>query len=253
MPDFNSEQRKKLAYQDKAMPDGSYPIRNISDLKNAIQSYGRSKNKEATKRWIKKRAKELDAENLLPESWTNEESDELAHHGIKGMKWGIRRAKAQLGYKTSGLKSKKSSSNSTKKEQTSNKKSSSKSRKFTKEDISRKFNKGKDFIKNNKKQLAIGGVSVALSAAGLGYLNYIFRPIANQTVPTNRLGVLKNQVGVSETANRYESEANQNRKTGEPDFIENFDIAGNYKNANESYNIKAQELYNIASSLKDED
>lgn len=31
----------------------------------------------------------------------------LAHHGIKGQKWGVRRTKAQLGYKTSGKKHKK--------------------------------------------------------------------------------------------------------------------------------------------------
>lgn len=31
----------------------------------------------------------------------------LAHHGIKGQKWGVRRTKAQLGYKTNGKKHKK--------------------------------------------------------------------------------------------------------------------------------------------------
>ena len=31
----------------------------------------------------------------------------LAHHGIKGQKWGVRRTKAQLGYKTSDKKHKK--------------------------------------------------------------------------------------------------------------------------------------------------
>ena len=34
-------------------------------------------------------------------------SEELRHHGILGMKWGIRRTKAQLGYDTSGKKKKK--------------------------------------------------------------------------------------------------------------------------------------------------
>ena len=29
----------------------------------------------------------------------------LYHHGIKGMKWGVRRTKAQLGYKSTGIKS----------------------------------------------------------------------------------------------------------------------------------------------------
>lgn len=37
------------------------------------------------------------------------EDKELYHHGIKGMKWGVRRTKAQLGYKMSPKKKKRSS------------------------------------------------------------------------------------------------------------------------------------------------
>lgn len=36
------------------------------------------------------------------------EDSELYHHGVKGMKWGVRRTKAQLGYKTSPKKKKRS-------------------------------------------------------------------------------------------------------------------------------------------------
>ena len=67
--EISQKERAKLAEKGKAMPDGSYPIRNREDLKNAIQAFGRAKNKIATKRFIKKRAKELNAESLLPEHW----------------------------------------------------------------------------------------------------------------------------------------------------------------------------------------
>lgn len=87
MAEFTEDQRKKLAENEQAMPDGSYPIRNRQDLKNAIQAYGRSKDKQKTKAWIKKRARELKAEDLLPDEWT----EEIWHYGVKGMKWGIRR------------------------------------------------------------------------------------------------------------------------------------------------------------------
>jgi hypothetical protein len=43
--------------------------RNAQDLKDAIRSVGRAKDPAAARRWIKKRAKELGKESLLPESW----------------------------------------------------------------------------------------------------------------------------------------------------------------------------------------
>lgn len=69
MADLDTEERRKLAEQGKALPDGSFPIRNREDLKDAIQSYGRAKDKAEAKRWIKKRASELNAEKELPEDW----------------------------------------------------------------------------------------------------------------------------------------------------------------------------------------
>lgn len=94
MAEFTEDQRKKLAENKQAMPDGSYPIRNRQDLKNAIQAYGRSKkNKQKTKTWIKKRARELKAEDLLPDEW----AEEIWHYGIKGTKRGVRRFQNENG------------------------------------------------------------------------------------------------------------------------------------------------------------
>ena len=98
MPQFSSKERILLAKKGLAMPDGGYPIRNISDLKNAISAYGRGTNKPEVKKWIKKRAKELNAEKLLPNNWRESDISHsyvitpyLTHHGVKGMKWGVRK------------------------------------------------------------------------------------------------------------------------------------------------------------------
>ena len=39
--EFSSQQRERMSEAGTAMPDGSYPIANRSDLKNAIQAFGR--------------------------------------------------------------------------------------------------------------------------------------------------------------------------------------------------------------------
>lgn len=75
--DYSEERRMEMAEAGEAMEDGSYPIANESDLKNAIQSYGRAKDKEATKAHIVKRAEELGLENLIPENWGDEMPEEM--------------------------------------------------------------------------------------------------------------------------------------------------------------------------------
>lgn len=70
---FSEEERKELAEEGEAMPDGKFPIRNASDLRNAIRLSGSSDlPKSEVIAWIKKRAKELGLENELPESWNEE-------------------------------------------------------------------------------------------------------------------------------------------------------------------------------------
>lgn len=68
---FTEEQRKTLAEKGQALKDGSYPIRNKADLKNAIRAIGRAnKSKRAeVRKHIIKRAKALGAAKLIPETW----------------------------------------------------------------------------------------------------------------------------------------------------------------------------------------
>jgi uncharacterized membrane protein YkoI len=66
---FSEERRMELAKDGMALSDGSYPIVNESDLRNAIQAYGRAKDKEATKLHIMKRARALKMESLIPANW----------------------------------------------------------------------------------------------------------------------------------------------------------------------------------------
>lgn len=72
---FTHEERKDLAKKGEAMPNGKYPIRNRQDLKDAIRLSGSSSmSKEEVKKWIKKRAKELNLEDELPEDWKVEKT-----------------------------------------------------------------------------------------------------------------------------------------------------------------------------------
>lgn len=67
--EVDEDERERLAEEGKAMPDGSYPIANIDDLKNAIQAIGRADDPDAVKAHIKRRASELGAEELIPADW----------------------------------------------------------------------------------------------------------------------------------------------------------------------------------------
>lgn len=70
---FTDERREQLAKKGIALPDGSFPIESLQDLKNAIKSYGRGKNKDKTKAHIIKRAKALNLIKELPEKWNVKE------------------------------------------------------------------------------------------------------------------------------------------------------------------------------------
>jgi len=72
--EFSDDKRQDLASKGKAMPDGSFPIETKGDLANAIQSIGRAKDYDATKKHIITQAKALGAEDVLPEDWQKEKS-----------------------------------------------------------------------------------------------------------------------------------------------------------------------------------
>lgn len=70
MATFSAKQRRQLAASGAAMDDGSYPIRNASDLDNAIHAIGRGSGSHAAiKAHIVKRAKALGLTSRLPADW----------------------------------------------------------------------------------------------------------------------------------------------------------------------------------------
>lgn len=68
---YDQSARDEMAESGAAMPDGSFPIKDEADLRNAIQAVGRAKDPDAAKAHIKKRAKALGLEDLIPDSWTD--------------------------------------------------------------------------------------------------------------------------------------------------------------------------------------
>jgi hypothetical protein len=76
---ISRDERTKLAGEGKALPDGSYPIRDVEELRNAIQAYGRSnpEDRKAVRNHIKKRARQLNFRHLVPENWKNLESESI--------------------------------------------------------------------------------------------------------------------------------------------------------------------------------
>jgi hypothetical protein len=67
--DFSADDRKRLASSGAALPDGSFPIENASDLENAVHAYGRASDKPKAKAHIIAHAKTLGCTDKLPDGW----------------------------------------------------------------------------------------------------------------------------------------------------------------------------------------
>jgi hypothetical protein len=70
--EYSEEARTEMATEGIAMEDGSFPIKTVADLKNAVRAYGRAKDKEKAKRHIVKRAQALMEQGLIPEEWMSD-------------------------------------------------------------------------------------------------------------------------------------------------------------------------------------
>jgi hypothetical protein len=79
--DYSDKERKEMADKKEALPDGSFPIKTKKDLENAIQAFGRAKDKDKAKAHIKARAKALGAEDMLPEDWSGKKPEKAARKG----------------------------------------------------------------------------------------------------------------------------------------------------------------------------
>lgn len=75
---YSQDERTKMADSGEALPDGSYPIADEDDLENAVQAYGRAKDKPKAKAHIMKRATELGRDDLIPEDWADGEKVALS-------------------------------------------------------------------------------------------------------------------------------------------------------------------------------
>ena len=68
---YSVDVREEMAKNGEAMEDGSFPIKDEADLRNAIMAHGRAKDVDAARTFIMKRAKDLGMEEMIPEEWSS--------------------------------------------------------------------------------------------------------------------------------------------------------------------------------------
>lgn len=67
MADTSASGRRGHAKKGQALPDGSFPITNCSDVRKAVRLAGHAKNPSRARAFIKRRANSLGCP--LPDSW----------------------------------------------------------------------------------------------------------------------------------------------------------------------------------------
>jgi hypothetical protein len=81
---YDEEALAEMSEKGVAMEDGSFPIKDKTDLMKAIQSYSRAKDKEKAKAHIIKRALDLDAQDMIPSNWVPKEIQDKFRSEEKG-------------------------------------------------------------------------------------------------------------------------------------------------------------------------
>lgn len=74
MADLSAAARERAEQRGQAMTGGRFPIRNRSDLANAIRAVGRvrpntEQARAEVRRWIIRRARALGAADMIPDTW----------------------------------------------------------------------------------------------------------------------------------------------------------------------------------------
>lgn len=86
---YTRKRRTEYAKRGWALPDGSFPIRDVGDLRNAIQAFGLGKNRAAAKRHIMKRARQLGRLEEIPDNWKKRSKSEFTEEIlVKAKKYG---------------------------------------------------------------------------------------------------------------------------------------------------------------------
>ena len=90
---YSQDDRDEMAKSGDAMHDGSYPIKDEEDLKNAIRAVGRGgASHDLIRKHIIARAKALELSNLIPENWNDDGSMKDARSASRSMEWRRQRA-----------------------------------------------------------------------------------------------------------------------------------------------------------------